>query len=130
MPVSLGELIDKISILEIKSERITQPERLANIRHELNLLQTELDRVLSPLPEQIAALAVSLKRVNELIWNAEDVIHGPDAAILREQVFLKQAHIAFDQNDVRARLKRRINDLSGSAVVEEKSYENFGVIDP
>ncbi|MHB8886170.1 MAG: FkbM family methyltransferase [Methylovirgula sp.] len=126
VPVSLGELIDKISILEIKSERIAQPARLANVRHELGLLQAELARALSPMPEEIAALAAALKCVNELIWDAEDVIHGPDAATLPEPVFLQQAHITFDHTDVRARLKRRINDLSGSTIVEEKSYPDFG----
>ncbi|WP_198019085.1 DUF6165 family protein [Azorhizobium doebereinerae] len=126
VPVSLGELLDKISILEIKSERIAQEARLVNVRYELALLTAERDRVLSPMPEEIVRLAAQLKAVNELIWDAEDVVHGEDHATLADEVFLKQARIAFVQNDARARLKRRINDLTGSAVVEEKSYPDFG----
>lgn len=130
VPVSLGELLDKISILEIKSERISQEARLVNVRYELGLLAGELARVLSPVPPEIASLAAQLKAVNERIWEAEDVIHGEDYATLPEQVFVKHARIAFEQNDTRARLKRKINDLVGSAVVEEKSYPDFGAIAP
>lgn len=128
IPVSLGELLDKISILEIKSERITQPERLVNVHHELALLTGARDEALGPLSTEIASLAAQLKTVNERIWDAEDVVHGEDHATISDAVFLHQARIAFAQNDTRARLKRKINDLTGSAVIEEKSYPNFGGI--
>ncbi len=126
IPISLGELLDKVSILEIKSERITQPERLVNVHHELALLNAARDATLGPLSAEIASLAQQLKAVNERIWDAEEVVHGEDHATLSDAAFLRQARIAFEQNDSRARLKRKINDLTGSAVVEEKSYPNFG----
>lgn len=126
VPVSLGELLDKISILEIKSERIMQEARLRNVRYELALLKEERDRVLTPAHDALTELAAQLKAVNEIIWDAEDVIHGENYATLSEDVFVKQARIAFENNDTRARIKRKINDLIGSAVVEEKSYPDFG----
>lgn len=128
IPISLGELLDKISILEIKSERITQPERLLNVHYELAMLTAARDGALGPLSSEIASLAGQLKAVNERIWDAEEVVHGEDHATISDAVFLHQARIAFEQNDSRARLKRKINDLTGSAVVEEKSYPNFGGI--
>lgn len=125
-PISLGELLDKISILEIKAEQIGEAARLRNVRHELTLLIEVRNTSLGALSGELAALAAELKVVNRKIWDAEDVIHGHDKDDLSDAEFLRHARIAFEQNDVRARLKRRINDLTGSALVEEKSYHDFG----
>ena len=125
IPVSVGELFDKISILEIKSERIAQPARLENIRLELHKLIEARDRFVPGGSPELSEAATALKAVNQLIWDAEDVIHGPDAATLPEADFVVNAKIAFDQNDVRSRIKRRINSLVGSVIVEEKSYPDF-----
>jgi len=125
-PISLGELVDKITILEIKSEQIIERARLRNIRYELSLLVEVRDKALGPLTGSLATLAAEIKEVNKRIWDAEDAIHGMHRVELREVEFLRSARIAFEQNDRRARLKRRINDMVGSAIVEEKSYADFG----
>lgn len=125
VPVSVGELFDKISILEIKSERITQPDRLRNVRHELVLLTQLRDSYETFNQVGVLALAAELKQINQKIWNAEDVIHSENSAALSEEIFLRNAKIAFEQNDLRAQVKRKINAIVGSAIVEEKSYPSF-----
>jgi tetratricopeptide (TPR) repeat protein len=122
VPISLGELIDKITILEIKSERIDDPKKSANIRRELDLLLA----VPQPAPTAEAArLKDELKQVNEMLWEIEDQIRicereqnfGPD--------FIALARSVYQTNDRRSAIKRQINDLSGSALVEEKSYSKY-----
>jgi hypothetical protein len=125
IPVSFGELIDKITILEIKSERIIQPERLENIKHELVLLNRIRDGLTLAGSPGIVTLAKELKAINQRIWDAEDIIHGPEQHTLADEDFLIQARVAFTQNDLRARAKRKMNDIVGSSIVEEKSYPSF-----
>jgi hypothetical protein len=123
-PVSFGELIDKITILEIKSRRITDEAKLANVRNELDLLnatwanhaasQTDID------DERARLFAV-----NELLWDIEDKIRLKERAQAFDQEFIELARAVYFRNDERAAFKREINLKLGSQLVEEKSYQNY-----
>jgi hypothetical protein len=120
-PVSSGELIDKITILEIKQNRIADGAKRANVVQELDLLRAERARSLPSSPE-LDALAAELKSVNERLWEIEDDIRRCEAACNFGDHFVELARSVYKSNDGRATLKRRINELLGSALVEEKSY--------
>ncbi|MGY6587316.1 MAG: DUF6165 family protein [Wenzhouxiangella sp.] len=124
IPVSAGELIDKITILEIKAERITAPDKLENVRRELSELQAVVnDRV--PGSAALDALKVELKRINETLWMIEDDIRDCERAGEFGEPFVKLARAVYITNDRRAALKREINQLLGSTLVEEKSYQAY-----
>ena len=121
-PLSLGELIDKITILEIKSERIGEPAKLANIRRELALLrQLQTDAGLTSA--RIDGFAAELKHVNETLWVIEDDIRECEAAADFGARFVALARSVYQNNDRRAAIKREINLAFGSEIVEEKSYK-------
>lgn len=129
IPVSWGELFDKITILEIKSARIHDPAKLKNIRHELDVLadlvrrsdraQTGADH------DALMELIRELGAINETLWEIEDAIreceHRKDFGLR----FLELARSVYKNNDRRAALKHRINRLLGSDLVEEKSYREY-----
>jgi hypothetical protein len=119
-PVSAGELIDKMSILEIKLERIADQAKLANVRKELDLLRTA--RAALPSSPYLIALAAELKVVNERLWEIEDEVRKCETANDFGPRFVALARSVYKTNDERAALKRRVNDLLGSAIVEEKAY--------
>lgn len=122
--ISPGELLDKISILEIKSERIGDAEKLANIRYELKSLQ-------DTVPDRFAAnpamtrLMRDLKTVNEELWDIEDDIRDCESRKDFGETFVQLARSVYRTNDRRAAIKREINTLCGSAIVEEKSYTQY-----
>jgi len=121
VPVSFGELIDKISILKIKSERISDPRKLANVHDELAVLQ----QAWSAHPASktgIDALYAELKAVNEALWEIEDAIRVKDKAEAFDAEFIELARSVYLNNDERARIKKQINLALGSGYVEEKSY--------
>jgi 3-methyladenine DNA glycosylase/8-oxoguanine DNA glycosylase len=122
--VSWGEVIDKITILEIKSEKLTAPEALANVRTELALL-AEVAR--DPLAQnsRLAELKAQLQTVNQALWDIEDDIREKEARQEFDEGFIALARSVYRQNDDRAAIKRRINDLLGSGIVEEKSYRSY-----
>lgn len=123
-PVSYGELIDKITILEIKSERIADEKKLVNVRHELKLLEQTWQQ--SPGASQdIAADRAELKRINEALWEIEDEIRLKEADADFGPRFIELARAVYVTNDERAAAKRRINDQLGSEIVEEKSYADY-----
>ena len=125
VPVSVGELIDKITILEIKSERIRDPVKLANVHAELALLRETWDA--SPLAAtDIVRDRGALKAINETLWEIEDAIREKEAAGEFDEGFIELARAVYRTNDERAALKRRINEATGSALVEEKSYADYG----
>ena len=125
VPVSYGELLDKIAILQIKSERITDPGKLANVRKELSAL--ERTWMAHPAAVQdIAALRARLKAVNERLWVIEDDIRIKEKAQAFDDEFIRLARSVYVQNDERARIKKDINLALGSAYVEEKSYQDYG----
>ncbi|MGQ0532409.1 MAG: DUF6165 family protein [Caulobacteraceae bacterium] len=123
-PIAIGELIDKISILEIKSERLTDQAKLGNVRRELVLLQARRDAALPPSAD-LEHLAAQLKEVNTRIWDLEDVIRDCERRKDFGKVFLKAARAIYHTNDERAAVKRDINLVFGSAIVEEKSYAAY-----
>jgi hypothetical protein len=123
VPISVGELIDKIVILEIKSERIRNTNQLANVANELGALRAvrlgDVDRA------RLDVLSAELKRVNARLWDVEDAIRECDARGDFGGDFVELARAVYRLNDERARLKKAINVLSGSRLVEEKSYKSF-----
>lgn len=122
--ISIGELIDKISILEIKQERIADPGKLENVRNELKLLNAEFDRHV-PDPNVLGDLRDKLKAVNTDIWIIEDDIREQERRHDFGEKFIELARSVYKTNDKRASLKREINLLVGSAIVEEKSYQEY-----
>lgn len=124
VPVSWGEVIDKITILEIKAERLSDPAKLANVRRELDALAAVRDREF-PGHAGLAALAGELKTINESLWEIEDEIRDCERAQDFGETFIRLARSVYVTNDRRATVKRRINDLLGSDLVEEKSYAAY-----
>lgn len=124
VPVSWGEVIDKITILEIKAERIADAAKLANITNELDELVAVREREF-PAHVQLAVLAAELKAINEKLWVVEDDIRDCERAKDFGAKFVELARAVYYTNDERAAVKRKINDLLGSALVEEKSYQPY-----
>ena len=125
VPVSFGELLDKIAILQIKSERMTDPAKLANVRAELSAL--EKTWMAHPAAGQdIVKLRAELKAVNERLWVIEDDIRLKEKVQAFDEEFIELARSVYFQNDIRARVKKDINLALGSAYVEEKSYQDYG----
>lgn len=123
-PVSFGELLDKIAILQIKSERIRDEAKLANIRNELTALETTW--MAHPAAgHDIVRLRAELKAVNERLWVVEDDIRLKEKAQAFDDEFIRLARSVYFENDERARIKKEINLALGSAYVEEKSYEEY-----
>ena len=122
--VGPGELIDKITILRIKSERMSDEAKLANVRHELDVLEAARAANLDDSAE-MRRLEGELKAVNEALWVIEDDIRQCEADKDFGETFVKLARSVYKQNDKRAALKKEINLLTGSAIVEEKSYTEF-----
>ena len=123
-PVSPGELLDKITILRIKSARIGDAAKLANVRHELTILQRTWDGAV-PADAGIAAEERALEAVNTRLWDIEDQIRDEEAAQRFGARFIELARAVYIENDERARIKKRINEALGSAIVEEKSYRPY-----
>lgn len=124
VPVSYGELLDKISILEIKSEHIKDADKLVNVHRELNALNDSWHRAVAS-KKDIQDLLKQLKAVNERLWAIEDDIRLKEARAEFDADFIQLARSVYFENDERARLKREINMKLGSALVEEKSYKNY-----
>ena len=125
VPVSYGELLDKIAILQIKSERMADPAKVENVRRELSAL--ERTWMAHPAAQKdVAELRARLKAVNERLWVIEDDIRVKEKAKAFDDEFVRLARSVYVQNDERARLKKDINLALGSAYVEEKSYQDYG----
>ncbi|PMQ03678.1 hypothetical protein DyAD56_18405 [Dyella sp. AD56] len=124
VPVSYGELIDKITILEIKSKQITDAAKLANVRTELDLLNTTWAGHPASTTD-ISAERARLLAVNESLWDIEDRIRLKEKAQAFDAEFIELARSVYFQNDERAAVKREINVKLGSQLVEEKSYQDY-----
>ena len=124
VPVSPGEVVDKITILRIKAARITDATKLNNVRRELEILErTWRD---SPYgPRDIAADEAALQAVNERLWDIEDRIRDKERAGAFDAGFIELARSVYIENDERAAIKKRINTALGSTIVEEKSYAAY-----
>lgn len=125
VPVAPGELIDKITILRLKAERITDTGKLAHVRHELGVLADVASRTVPPTPE-VTALEAELQAINAELWDIEDAIRAADARGDFGPGFVALAQAVYRTNDRRAEVKKRINLALGSAIVEEKSYTAHG----
>lgn len=119
-PISVGELIDKITILEVKARRIEDPEKRGNVERELAALSRLRDD--QALPPEVGPLADALGEVNGRLWGIEDDLRALEAAGRFDDGFVALARSVYRENDVRAALKKQINFLANSAIVEEKSY--------
>jgi uncharacterized protein YkuJ len=124
VPVSPGELLDKITILRIKSRRMTDAEKLANVRLELDALQ-ETWAGSAYARVDIDAEVSALLAVNERLWVIEDDIRDQERAQNFGAEFIRLARAVYFENDERAAIKRRINLKLGSSIVEEKSYREY-----
>ena len=124
VPVSWGELLDKITILEIKQERLTDAGKLANVRAELSALIAVRDGG-DGLPSEVGPVIAELRAVNAQLWDIEDAIRLCEAAGDFGDRFVSLARSVYFTNDRRAALKRDLNTLLNSELVEEKSYEDY-----
>ena len=123
VPISPGELLDKITILRIKVARIQDAAKLANVRLELSLLEKTWTE--AGAPAVVAAEEHALQAVNERLWDIEDLIRDKEAHQTFDRDFVELARSVYVCNDERAALKKRINVQLGSRLVEEKSYKQY-----
>jgi hypothetical protein len=124
VPVSPGELLDKITILRIKSARMSDAAKLANVRHELAVLEKTW-RAAVPQSAHPQADEQALEAVNSRLWVIEDEIRDQELARDFGPKFIELARAVYIQNDERAAIKKRINVALGSGIVEEKSYRPY-----
>lgn len=123
-PISIGELLDKITILEIKLTEIKDETKLGHVRKEHELLSARRDSVVPKSPE-LDAMTDDLARINRALWDVEDVLRDMERAGTFGADFVANARAVYKTNDERARIKSRINDLTGSALSEQKSYAAY-----
>lgn len=122
--ISVGELLDKITILQIKTERIVDVNKLENVRKELHVLQDQWG--LSPyIKNDLEEETNALKAVNEKLWDIEDKIRDKESQQQFDESFIDLARAVYFTNDERAEIKRNINSKTGSDLVEEKSYSDY-----
>jgi hypothetical protein len=125
VPISPGELLDKITILRIKVARIMDPAKAANVRLELDLLEKTW-RDCGCAAFDVAREERALQAVNEKLWDVEDLIREKEARQTFDREFIELARAVYVSNDERAAIKKRINLQLGSRLVEEKSYKPYG----
>lgn len=122
--ISWGELIDKLTILEIKSEHLASESARVNVRRELEQLSVLANEAGAREP-RLAPLRSELKRVNELLWQIEDDIRSKEAQKIFDADFIALARAVYCNNDERGRLKQQINTLLQSDITEEKQYAPY-----
>lgn len=122
--ISVGELLDKLTILEIKAARIKEKDKLININKELSLLNT-LWQQSSYSNVDITQQLTQLKEINEALWNIEDKIRYKEAIKQFDDEFIDLARSVYVTNDQRAATKKTINLITGSNLIEEKSYKDY-----
>ncbi len=122
--IAPGELIDKITILEIKTERIADEQKLHNVRVELRVLEEARDEAIAASPA-MDELTAKLRKVNEALWDIEDSVRDCERRDDFGPRFIKLARSVYCSNDERAALKREVNELLGSKLIEEKSYADY-----
>ena len=124
VPISPGELLDKITILRIKSQRMTDPRKLANVRLELEALE-ETWKSSAYADIDVGTDLDALLAVNGRLWTIEDDIRDKERAKTFDEEFVRLARAVYIENDERAAIKRRLNVKLGSSLVEEKSYSQY-----
>lgn len=124
IPISPGELLDKITILEIKSARISSSEKLANVNRELGMLNQVWSDAVDE-DEALQQMRAEIKSINEALWDIEDDIRDEERAKRFGERFIELARSVYVTNDQRADVKKRINLHLKSDIVEEKSYQDY-----
>lgn len=126
-PISWGELIDKITILEIKQQEIKNPQALRNVEHELHTLSEIASPVMREIAytEQLTQLKLKLREINQNLWGVEDALRLIEETQKFDDRFIQLARSVYHLNDQRAKIKREINVFLSSEFVEEKSYRGF-----
>ena len=124
VPISWGELFDKITILQIKLENLTSKNALENVEQELKKLQSILTQN-GPKTTETLQLEGELRQINQQLWGIEDKIRDKERNNAFDDEFIQYARSVYITNDERSRIKRKINDLFGSEFVEEKSYAEY-----
>ncbi|PUA30365.1 MAG: hypothetical protein B0W54_07655 [Cellvibrio sp. 79] len=125
-PISLGELIDKITILEIKAVHIGDETKLKNVTHELNILNDKVNNLLDAAGKtKLEPLKKSLRDINQELWVIEDDIRDCERDKDFSDKFIQLARAVYFTNDKRAAVKKDINLAFGSELIEEKSYKNY-----
>jgi len=119
--VSNGEIADKLTIIEIKLENIKDEKKLVNLRNEFNVL----DEAVSKIIAKDHTLYQELLKINKQLWDIEDRIRELEKAKDFGPEFVEVARAVYFTNDKRSEVKRQINELTGSALIEEKSYEDY-----
>jgi hypothetical protein len=123
--ISLGEFLDKLSILQIKQMRILDPQKLENINKELQVLSSLWNSFNKDVEVDISAELEALRKINEALWEIEDQIREKEAAAQFDQEFIELARSVYITNDERAGIKKKINHLLNSGLIEEKSYKQY-----
>lgn len=124
VPISPGELLDKITILQIKAERIDDAGKVANVKTELDMLSKVWSESVES-DEEITALTKELKRINEALWEIEDDIRDEERNRRFSDRFIELARAVYVTNDQRADAKKKVNLHLNSTIVEEKSYQDY-----
>ena len=124
IPISWGELFDKITILQIKLENLTSKNALENVEQELKKLQSILTHYCLKTMET-TQLEGELRQINQQLWDIEDQIRDKERNNSFDDEFIQLARSVYITNDERSRIKRKINDMFGSELVEEKSYAKY-----
>jgi prefoldin subunit 5 len=124
IPISPGELLDKITILQIKAERIADPVKVANVKTELDMLSKVWNETVE-IDTEITALTAELKSVNEALWEIEDDIRDQERGKRFGERFIELARAVYVTNDERANAKKKVNLHLNSTIVEEKSYQDY-----
>ena len=124
IPISPGELLDKITILQIKSERIADAAKVANVKTELGMLEKVWNEAVDD-DEQIRTLSSELKSINEALWEIEDDIRDEERNRRFDERFIELARAVYVTNDERANAKKEVNLHLNSSIVEEKSYQDY-----
>ena len=124
IPISWGELFDKITILQIKSEKILSPNSLKNIDRELKQLKLTFDTAFAENSKALE-LADELRRINSKLWDVEDRIREKEKKKVFDNEFIQLARSVYIENDQRSVIKRKINKAFGSELIEEKSYSKY-----
>ena len=124
IPISPGELLDKITILQIKAERITDPVKVANVKTELDMLRKVWDGSVES-DDVITALSAELKSINERLWEIEDDIRDEERKRQFGERFVELARAVYVTNDERANAKKKVNLHLNSSIIEEKSYQDY-----
>ena len=124
IPISPGELLDKITILQIKAERIADPAKVANVKTELDMLSKVWSETVE-VDAEITRLTADLKTVNEALWQIEDDIRDEERNKRFGERFIELARAVYVTNDERANAKKKVNLHLNSTIVEEKSYQDY-----